>query len=111
MSLQSARVDEAITYTLLTYTEQRHLQHCEVCVQESAVSMAWIIALGGVQAISVISSLAGYCLRRVNVKVHADEQRLVWDNMQAGSEYAALTTPGRRHLSAAHGLGYNIVCN
>ena len=48
------------------YALKQHLQSCRVCSKTSPVTIAWIIVLGVVQAITGIASMSAWLIRRYN---------------------------------------------
>ena len=62
------------------FLDSRHIMHCDVCLPESAVSIAWIVLLGTLQAASTIGALTGYCIRRCNPEDEEADRPLLLDD-------------------------------
>jgi hypothetical protein len=79
------------------FLDSRHIQHCTVCLPESAVSIAWIVLLGTLQAASMICALTGYCIRRWNRELADAEQPLLQQDGQTEQQTVGSLPSSGRH--------------
>ena len=80
-------LDAGLQSSVDDFIDAQHIMHCIACIEQSTVSICWIILLGCFQAATIVSALVGYCIRRCNrhlqpsadtlparSRIHSDEQ-------------------------------------